>query len=94
MMPAVYEWGFEEPSAAEPAAQGVRVDEVGEDGLAVHFDDGDLLPVAGLQRRAAADVDELDVVAADLPDHLERALAEVAAGGVKEGDPPRDRAHA
>ena len=96
MMPVVFGRGPEEPSAGEPAAQGVRVDEVRECLLPVDLDHRDPLAVARLQLAVATDVDEPDLVAADLPHHLERTLAEVAAGGVEEGDPPRatDRGHA
>jgi hypothetical protein len=95
MMPAVFARGPGEPSAAEPAAESVRVDEVRERGLAVQLDDGDPLAVTRLERGVAADVDELDVVAADLAHDLERTLAEVAAGSVEENDSvARGRAHA
>ena len=63
---------------------------VGEDPLAVDLDHGQPLAVARLEFGVAGDVDllELEVlVAAHLGQLSSRALAEMAVGGVVEGDP-------
>ena len=95
MMPGGSRACGREPLHADPAAQCSRVHEIREHLLAVDLYHRDPLPIASLQVGIAADVDELDVVAADLPHHLERALAEVAAGSVVESDlRATDTAHA
>ena len=63
---------------------------VREDPLAVDLDHGQPLAVAGLELGIAGDVDllELEVLlAAQLGQLRSRALAEMAVGGVVEGDP-------
>jgi hypothetical protein len=77
-MPATSARRPREPSA-QPLSQRFRLDEVGEGSLAVDLDDGDRLAVGGLERGVAADVHELEIVAADLAHDLERPLAELAA---------------
>ncbi len=62
------------------------MDEEGERLDAVDRYDRDPVAETALELGVAGDVDELDVVAAHLPHHLERTLAEVAAGGVVNGD--------
>ena len=72
------------------SSQRFGVHEVGEGALAVHLDDGQPLSVASLELGVAGDVDllELEVlVAAHLGQLSSRALAEMAVGGVVEGDP-------
>jgi hypothetical protein len=63
---------------------------VGEDPLAVDLDHWQPLAVARLELGVAGDVDHLELevlVAAHLGQLSSRALAEVAVGGVVEGDP-------
>jgi hypothetical protein len=83
-----------EPSGAhcaEPAPQRLGVDEVRERPLTVDLDDGDLLPVPGLELRVAGDVDDVELepeLGTDARDDLERALAQRAVrGGVEPDDP-------
>jgi hypothetical protein len=73
----------------EPAAERVGVHVVSEDPLAVDLDHGQPLPVARLELGIAGDVDllQLEVLfAAQLGQLRSRALAEMAVGGVVEGD--------
>jgi hypothetical protein len=73
----------------QAAAKALRLDVVHERLPAVDLDDGDQLPVAGLELVVAGDVD-LAVVELELPAKLRqlrtRTLAEVAALRVKEDD--------
>jgi hypothetical protein len=66
------------------------MDEVGERAVSVDLDNRNGLAVGGLECRVAADVDALEVARADVLDHLERALAEMAAVGDEQPD-SRDR---
>ena len=78
------------PSLCEPAPERFGVHVVREDPLAVDLDDGQPLAVARLELGIAGDVDllELEVLlAAQLGQLRSRALAEMAVGGVVEGDP-------
>jgi hypothetical protein len=75
--------------AAQPAEEGVAVDVVREDHLAVDLDDRQQLPVAALELVVAADVDRLELelrLAAQLVELGQGPLAEVAAGGVEDAD--------
>ena len=90
MMPATSAPSFGEPSAQSPPQRG-RLDEIGEGPLAVDLDHRNRLAVRRLESRVAADVDGLEVVAANLAHDLERPLAERAALRVVQAD-ARDRA--
>ncbi len=73
----------------QPPSQGVRLDVVDEEPLAVELDDRQPLAIALLERRVAADLDLAEVEAELVPQLLElllRPLAEVAAGGAEEDD--------
>jgi hypothetical protein len=77
-------------SLCEAAAQGIRLDEVGERPLAVDLHKRQPLPVAGLQLRVAGDVDLLELerlVGADRLEHASRRRAQMALRGVVEDDP-------
>jgi hypothetical protein len=74
---------------AEAAAKGVRAHEVREGELAVDLDDGELLPVAGLEVRPSADVDELELEAElfiERADDLQRPRTEAAVSCVVDRD--------
>ncbi len=78
------------PSLCEPSAERFGVHVVREDPLAVDLDHGQPLAVARLELRLAGDVDLLQLealFAAQLGQLRPRALAEMAVGGVVEGDP-------
>lgn len=65
------------------------MDVVGEDPLPVHLDDREPLPVAGLERGITRDVDLVEHEAelrAQLLELRAGPVAEVAPGGVVEGD--------
>jgi hypothetical protein len=65
------------------------MDEVREDLLAVHEDDGNALAIAALEVGVIGDVDVLELereLGSDLGEHPPGALAQVAAGCVEEGD--------
>jgi hypothetical protein len=69
--------------------QGIRVDEVGEGKLTVHLDGRQQRPVAPLELRSAADVDEFELepeLVAEFADDLERARAEAAVSCVVDRD--------
>jgi hypothetical protein len=73
----------------ETANEGVRMDVVGEDALALDLHDGQPLAVAGLELGVAADVDLLELER--MPgthglEHLASPLAEVTAGRGEERD--------
>ena len=71
------------------STEGLGLDVVGETAPAVHLDDGQPLPVLGLERRVAADVHLAQLEAELVPElaHLcERALAQVAAFRVVDDD--------
>jgi hypothetical protein len=77
------------PRLAEPVAQGVGVDEVGERPLAVDLDDGEQRPVARLEARIAVDRHDLELErrpAAHRLDDGERGLTQVAAGRCVDDD--------
>ena len=70
-------------------AEGVAVDEVGEGDLAVDLDDGEQLPVAGLELCPSADVDELELeaeLASKVTHDLERPCTQAAVGCVVDRD--------
>ena len=78
------------PSLCEPPAERFGVHVVGEDALAVDLDHGQPLAIARFELGLAGDVDlvELEVLFdAQLGQLRSRALAEMAVGGVVEGDP-------
>jgi hypothetical protein len=77
-------------SGPQATPQSVRVHEVGEGLLAVHEDDGNALAIAPLEVGVVGDVDLLELewkLGSHLGEHPSRALAQVAAGCVEEGDP-------
>ena len=67
------------------APKGSRIDEVDESPPAVDLDDGQPLPILGLELGVTGDVDLVERLAA-LDEHGARPLAEVAAVRVVEDD--------
>jgi hypothetical protein len=77
---------------AQPLAECIGIDEVGERLLAGDLDDGQESAVARLELGVPCDVDEVELEAelgAGLGDDLDGAGAEAAVGGMIDGDAAR-----